>query len=219
MNVFDIIGPIMIGPSSSHTAGAVKLGNIAVAILGENAVNAHITLYGSFAKTYKGHGTDKALIAGIMGMLPQDEKIRFAPTLAEENGLIVTFEISDDSEDHPNTAKILLNSANNKEIAIKGASVGGGNILVTEINGLPVKISGQYNTFVVLHKDTPGTIADVTDLLASLGFNICNFRLFRIEKGGDAIMTIEIDGAINSAINEEIQALPNIISSTLLELT
>ncbi len=216
MNVFDIVGPVMIGPSSSHTAGAVRIGRVARALLGCEPVSAQILLHGSFAKTYKGHGTDKALIAGIMGMATDDERIRFSPRLAQEAGLSVSILPTEIDGAHPNTALITLTDATGRTVSVQGASVGGGNILVTKVNGMDVHISGQYNTLIVLHQDTPGIIAAVTELLAESQVNICNFRLSRQKKGGVAVMTIEMDGGLDPALNGRIEALPHILSSTML---
>lgn len=216
LNVFDIVGPVMIGPSSSHTAGAVRIGRVARALLGCEPVNAQILLHGSFAKTYKGHGTDKALIAGIMGMATDDERIRFSPRLAEEAGLSVSILPTEIDGAHPNTALITLTDATGRTVSVQGASVGGGNILITRVNGMEVHISGQYNTLIVLHQDTPGIIAAVTELLAESQVNICNFRLSRQKKGGVAVMTIEMDGGLDPALNGRIESLPHILSSTML---
>ena len=217
MNVFDIIGPVMIGPSSSHTAGAVRLGRVAWKILGEEVVQADIQLAGSFAQTYRGHGTDKALIAGIMGMQSDDERIRRSLELARERRLVFSFREQDIPGAHPNTARILLWDAAGRTVTVQGASVGGGNILITSVNGMEVQITGQYTALIVLHRDAPGTIAAVTDVLAAHGVNICNFRLARREKGGVAVMTIEMDGSFDGALNREVEALPNILSSTMLQ--
>lgn len=216
MNVFDIIGPVMIGPSSSHTAGAARIGGVARALLAAEPARAVIQLHGSFAKTYKGHGTDKALIAGIMGMAPDDESIRFSPRLAAEAGLQVSIQPTEIDGAHPNTALITLEDKTGHTVSVQGASVGGGNILITKVNGMDVQITGQYNTLIVLHQDTPGTIAAVTELLAEGQVNICNFRLARQKKGGVAVMTIEMDGAFDPALNARIEALPHILNSTML---
>lgn len=216
MNVFDIIGPVMIGPSSSHTAGAARIGLVARSILGAPAVSADIKLHGSFAKTYRGHGTDKALIAGILGMKPDDARLRDSLSLAKAEGLSVTIEPVIIENAHPNTALITLKDAKGHTASVQGASVGGGNILVTQVNGMEVKISGQYTTLIVLHKDTPGTIAAVTDEMSQRGINICNFRLSRAFKGGTAIMTIEVDGSLECDIKECIEKLPNVLSCTVL---
>ena len=217
MNVFDILGPVMIGPSSSHTAGAARIGRITLALLGAPAVKAHILLHGSFAKTYKGHGTDKALIAGIMGMATDDPRIRQAPELAKEQGLAVEIETGDIDGAHPNTARITLEDAGGRSVCLLGSSVGGGNILVTEINGMEVAVTGQQTTLIVLHRDAPGTIASVTEVMAEAGANICNFRLSRQKRGGAAVMTIEVDGTFGPEINERIKTLDNVFSSIMLQ--
>lgn len=216
MNVFDIIGPVMIGPSSSHTAGAVRLGRVAWKILGETAVQAHIQLSGSFAQTYRGHGTDKALVAGIMGMHSDDERIRHSLELAKQTGLDVTFETVQLPNAHPNTARIQLTGQSGGKATVQGASIGGGNILVNEVNGLAVSFTGQYNTLMVLHYDKPGTIAAVTNFMAYSEVNIGNFRLSRPKKGGEAVMTIEVDGDVSDALINSLRILPNIINVVLI---
>lgn len=216
MNVFDIIGPVMIGPSSSHTAGAVRLGRVAWKILGQKAVKADIVLSGSFAQTYKGHGTDKAIVAGIMGMHSDDERIRNSLNLAKESGLDFHFSTQDIPDSHPNTAKITLTGDEGAECFIQGSSIGGGNILVTEINGLEVSFTGQYNTMLILHHDKPGTIAAVTNFMAYSGLNIGNFRLSRPKKGGEAVMTIEVDGDVPNYLLQSLKILPNIINVILI---
>ena len=216
MNVFDIIGPIMIGPSSSHTAGAVRLGYISHKVLGERAVKAEIELCGSFAQTYKGHGTDKALVAGILGMKSDDERIRNSLAIAKEEGLEYSFSTVSIPGAHPNTARITLVGEHGAHAELCGASIGGGNILVTEINGLEVSVTGQHNTLVVLHHDKPGTIAAVTNFMAYSGLNIGNFRLARPRKGGEAVMTIEVDGEIPGVLLESLKILPNIINVILI---
>lgn len=216
MNVFDILGPVMIGPSSSHTAGAVRLGRVALALLGDTPQKAQIQLHGSFAKTYKGHGTDKAIIAGVLGFDPDDERIRFAPQLAQERGLDVLIETAELENAHPNTARIILTGQKGETISVQGASIGGGRILVDRVNGMEVQLTGQYTSLIVQHRDEPGTIAAVTEILAGCGANICSFRLSRQKKGGIAVMTIDTDGRLGHNVNEWIQDLPNVISSTLL---
>lgn len=217
MTVFDIIGPIMIGPSSSHTAGAARIGRIAGKLLGSAAVEADILLHGSFAKTYKGHGTDKALIAGILGMLPDDPRIKNSPALAEQAGLKVHITTGEIDGAHPNTARIALRDAQGNEVTLQGASIGGGNLLVTNINGLAVEITGQHPTLIVLHRDAPGTIAAVTNCMGENDVNICNFHLSREEKGGTAVMTIGVDGKTGEALNDHIKKLTNVLGSTLLQ--
>lgn len=217
MNVFDVIGPVMIGPSSSHTAGAVRLGYAARKILGESPVRAVIQLSGSFAQTCRGHGTDKALVAGILGFKPDDERIRDSMTLASEMGLEYVFQSTAHPDAHPNTARMALFGAGGNSAEVLGASVGGGNILISEINGMDVHVTGQSNTLVILHKDKPGAIAAVTSFAAYSGVNIGSFRLSRPRKGGDAVMTIEVDGEIPDQLPEHLQVLPNIIQVVLIE--
>lgn len=216
MNVFDILGPVMIGPSSSHTAGAVRLGRVALALLGRTPASARIQLHGSFAKTYKGHGTDKAIIAGVLGFAPDDERIRFSPELAQKQGLKVEIETVELADSHPNTALITLTAEDGSCVSVQGASIGGGSILVNQVNGMAVQLTGQYTSLIVQHRDAPGTIAAVTELLAAHDANICNFRLARQKKGGIAVMTIDTDGELDEQINERIQQLPNVFCSTLL---
>lgn len=216
MNVFDIVGPVMVGPSSSHTAGAARIGLVARALLGGEPVKADILLHGSFAKTWRGHGTDKALVAGILGLAPQDERLRESLTLAEAAGLAVTLREGELENAHPNTARITLTDADGRTVSVQGASVGGGNILITKVNGMEVAVTGQYTALIVLHRDAPGTIAAVTEELGAHGVNICNFRLSRSEKGGAAVMTIEMDGSPEASLNDRVAGLPNVVSSTML---
>jgi L-serine dehydratase len=216
VNIFDIIGPVMIGPSSSHTAGAARLGYVARTILGKEPVKAVIQLSGSFAQTYRGHGTDKALIAGILGFPPDDVRIRDSFDHAAQAGLDCQFVCENIPNAHPNTARITLTSADRETVTVQGASVGGGNILVDELNGMAVHVTGQNNTLVVLHQDKPGAIAAVTNFMAYSGVNIGSFRLARPQKGGTAVMTIEVDGEISNLLIETLSILPNIIHVVLI---
>ncbi|NLI53015.1 MAG: L-serine ammonia-lyase, iron-sulfur-dependent, subunit beta [Clostridiales bacterium] len=202
-SVFDIIGPRMTGPSSSHTAGAVRLSHIARKIAGEDVAEAAFTLYGSFAETGKGHGTDKALVAGALGMDPDDPRIKEAFDVAREQGIPVSVEFSDQPPKHPNTARIVITGSDGHVTDVLGESVGGGNILITEINGLDVEFSGEYPTLVIQHDDKPGVIAEVSHVLAQLNVNIAFMRVFRHGKGEDAYMTIETD----QPVTQEMQAM------------
>lgn len=217
LQVFDILGPIMIGPSSSHTAGAVRIGKYARSVLGKKPVKAVIRFSGSFAKTYKGHGTDKAVIAGILGMDTDDSRIRNSMQIATEEGLDFTFIEEDIDGAHPNTAEITLTDADGRSALIQGASIGGGNIVINKINDTEVSISGKSDTLVIPHDDVPGMIAVVTNILAEKGVNVHGFSLGRDRKGGIAVMTIEIDGNIDESINEAIMECPNIHASTILK--
>jgi len=212
MNIFDIIGPIMIGPSSSHTAGAVRMGRIAWKILGEDAMQADIGLFGSFALTYRGHGTDKALVAGILGMKPDDERIPTSLNLAKENGLAYKFSQVKIPGAHPNTAIINLLGKNGATCTVEGASIGGGGIQITKLNGMDAAFNGSTDTLIIAHHDRPGAMAAVTSKLASFNVNIGNFRLSRPKRNELAIMTIELDTAIEKFIVNELRELENIVS-------
>lgn len=201
--VFDIIGPIMIGPSSSHTAGAVRLGLIARKILGETPAIVKIELHGSFAQTYRGHGTDKALLAGILNFAADDERIRDALKIAAANGIAYRFEKADLGEAHPNTAAITLSGADGKTIRVVGSSIGGGNILVTDINGYEVELTGRYPALVTVHSDRPGVITHVTSVLARYGINVAFMRVSRKKRGAEALMILETDDALSDDIVEK----------------
>ena len=182
MNVFDIIGPVMIGPSSSHTAGAVRLGRVVNKLInGRELKKVEITLSGSFAQTYKGHGTDRALLAGIMGYHSYSPEIRDALTIADARGIDYTFLKEDIKDAHPNTARIHFFLMDGSEGIMQGASIGGGNILVNQIDGMHVEFNGDNNTLLVMHQDKPGVIAAVTQLMhwEHSELNIANFRLSR----------------------------------------
>lgn len=200
MNVFDILGPVMIGPSSSHTAGAARIGLMARTLLGQAPVRAEILLHGSFAKTYKGHGTDRALVAGILGMKPDDERLRDALSIAREEGVAITFTPTEFADSHPNTAEIHLTAADGSTASLRGASVGGGRIEVVQIDGMSVSLTGEYFTLIVIHKDAPGAIAEVTRILTHYSGNICHFDLSRKARGGEAIMTLSMDALEHSDI-------------------
>jgi L-serine dehydratase len=216
VNVFDIIGPVMIGPSSSHTAGAVRMGRISLKILGEEAVKADIGLAGSFAMTYRGHGTDRALIAGILGLLPDDELIRDSFPLAKERGLEFSFSEVKIPRSHPNTARLHLTGKSGKECAVQGASVGGGSVLITVVNEMETAFTGNSDTLIIAHKDMPGMIASVATVMAESGINIGNFRLNRPNRGFQAVMTVEVDGDMNRDAVEKLRALPHIDSVVYL---
>ena len=191
--MFDIVGPVMIGPSSSHTAGAVRLGLMAGKILGEQPVKAEIKLHGSFAQTYRGHGTDRALIAGILGFQPDDERIRNSMDIARERGMDFSFSKVEIFEAHPNTAIIELTGVSGRRTVVTGASIGGGNINILNIDGFEVNLSGQYPAMLVIHRDVPGVINKVTWALSRFEINIAFMRLSRKSRGEEALMLLETD--------------------------
>lgn len=211
-SVFDIIGPRMTGPSSSHTAGACRLAHIARHIAGYDVQEASITLYGSFATTGRGHGTDKALVGGLLGMAPDDGRIADAFAVAKEAGLQVGFAWSDEPVDHPNTARIRITGKEGRVTEVVGQSVGGGNIRIVEINGLDVELTGDYPTLIVQYQDVPGVVAVVTHVLAQHHINIAFMRVFRHGKGADAYMTIETDQSVEERVQKLITGLSDEIT-------
>lgn len=216
MNVFHIIGPVMIGPSSSHTGGADRIGRMARALIKGNPVKAEITLHGSFAQTYKGHGTDKAIVAGILGMAPDDAGIKTSLETAKKKGLEIVIKTAEIPGAHPNTAIITLTDDLGKTVVIQGSSIGGGNIVITKINSLNVNITGQHASVIVLHNDVSGTIASVTTLLAKNQINVTNFVVNREKKGGQAVMTFEVDGNISDDLKYQIDKLDNVINTIII---
>ena len=219
MNVFDIIGPVMIGPSSSHTAGAVRIGRVVNKLMdGQTPEKLEIVLSGSFAQTYRGHGTDRALLAGIMGFRSDSAEIRDALEIAKERGINYEFVKKDIPGAHPNTARITYTLADGSTGSAQAASVGGGNIRVDLINGMKVDFSGESNTLLVMHLDRPGVIASVTTLMRweYADLNICNFHLSREQRGGNAIMTIEIDNMPPETLIEDVRKLDHVTNAMLI---
>lgn len=208
VSLLDIIGPVMVGPSSSHTAGACRLGLIARGLVGGTPDTAAIELHGSFARTGEGHGTDKAIVAGLLGFRPDDERIRTALEIAEGEGLRYTFEkttLADDA--HPNTARIHVERGD-RQATMVGSSLGAGRVLVTDIDGYPVEITGSYFTIAIVAGDVKGSVATITRLLAEHEINIATLRLSRKQRGGDAFMVIECDDNPGEEVRDAIRALP-----------
>lgn len=206
--VFDILGPIMIGPSSSHTAGAARLGKVAKSIAhGEKIKKVTFLLHGSFGKTYKGHGTDRALVAGILGMEPSDIRLRDSLEIAKKEGLDVTFKEYDLGDVHPNTVKFLIETEEGNKSEVMGSSIGGGSILITEVNGNSVEFTGDYPTLIISHMDVPGIVSKVTSILYYEGINIAFMKVFRSQKGKEATMAFEVDARISSDVIDEIESI------------
>lgn len=196
MDIFDIIGPVMVGPSSSHTAGAVRIGYISQKLMGEQIKEANILLYGSFLDTGKGHGTNKAIVAGLLGMQPDDMRIPHSMEIAEKKGIKVTFGKSTLKEAHPNSAQIILTGISGKQLEVVGESLGGSRINITQIDGITTNFSGDYPTLVVHNQDQPGHVSEVTSMLAHKSVNIATMQLYRSNRGGDAVMVLECDQEI-----------------------
>lgn len=208
MGIFDIIGPVMVGPSSSHTAGAVRIGLFAGILLGEPVRKAEIALHGSFAATGEGHGTPLALLAGLLGFAPDDERIPEARHLAEEAGLAFSFEEADLGEVHPNSVRIQLEGASTT-LGICASSVGGGRIRVWDLDGFEVDLDGDYATILMAYPDQPGWVAVTSALLANARVNIATIKAHRASRGGQALMEIQCDQVPPAGTLEALRALPD----------
>ena len=207
ISLLDIIGPVMVGPSSSHTAGACRLGLLARCLVGGTPERARLELHGSFARTGEGHGTDKALVGGLLGFRPDDERLRTALEIAEKEGLDFSFEkttLADDA--HPNTVRITLERGHRKHSLI-GESLGAGRIRIVNIDGYPVEVTGNYHTIVLVAEDVKGSVARIATLLADAELNIATLRLSRKQRGGDAFMVIELDEQPGENVRDTIRAL------------
>ena len=218
MNLLDIIGPIMVGPSSSHTAGAAKIGQVARKLMAERVVRADIYLHGSFLATGKGHGTDKALVAGILGMSVDDPHIPHSFEIAEKEGLEYHILGADLGDVHPNSVKLNLTGVSGKKIEVIAASVGGGQIEICEIDGLSASFGGDYPTLIVNHRDVPGRVTAVTSLLSEKGVNIAGMKLYRTVRGGEAVMVVECDQEVPMEAVAWLEGLEGILKVTYLSL-
>ena len=216
MDLFDLIGPVMIGPSSSHTAGAARIGLTARMLLGEDLTRAEIGLHGSFAKTYRGHGTDRALVGGLMGMSVDDERLRDSLSIARDAGISVHFQHVMIRGAHPNTVRLTVTGVSGRMLVIEAASVGGGNIEVHRIDGLGVNFTGKENTMIIRHTDITGAIASITGTLAKKNVNIANMQGYRRQQGGDAMIVMELDGVPDQEAIDIIRALPGVEAVTFL---
>lgn len=218
MNLFDILGPVMVGPSSSHTAGAVRIGYIARKLLKEPPANVSIILHGSFATTGVGHGTDKALIAGLLGMQPDDIRIPDSFKIAEANNLCYTFSNQTVKDAHPNTAIIKLTGQSGRTIEVQAASIGGGRIMVHKLDGIDVNFSAEKPTLVVHNIDMPGHVAKIASLLYGKKINIATMQLYRGKRGGDAVMVMVLDQPITDDVVEWIEMQEGITKVTYIDM-
>jgi L-serine dehydratase len=215
-SVFNILGPVMIGPSSSHTAGAARLGKVAMNIAGSDFNSVTFYLHGSFAKTYRGHGTDRALVAGILGFETDDERIRNSLIIAEEKGIKIDFVESDLGEEHPNTVRIVFNKPSGKATTVTGSSIGGGNIIISEIDGDRVEFTGTLPTLMIKQIDIKGMVSKITAVLANNNINIATMKVSRRDRGKEALMILECDSRIPFEIVSELVKLDNVISAKLI---
>lgn len=219
LSIFDVIGPNMIGPSSSHTAGAVSIALMARNLFAEEIKSVTFTLYGSFAKTYQGHGTDRALLGGILGFATHDERIRDAFEYAKEMGVAFEYIIDDETKtNHPNTADIDIVGVNGRTMSIRGESTGGGKMKIVRIDGIDVEFTGEYSTLIVRQIDKPGVIAHITQALSDQNVNIAFMRLFREDKGATAYTVVESDEAIPESVLDKIRENKNVSDLMLIQI-
>lgn len=214
INNFDMMGPVMVGPSSSHTAGAARIGNMGRTLLGEEVARADIGLYGSFAETGFGHGTDRALLAGLLGMKPDDLRIPNAYEEANRAGMAYSFRTVELRDAHPNTALLELTGKSGKQLTLQASSIGGGAIVVNKIDGIDVNFTGDFNTLIVRNQDESGSVAAITSILSQVHINVANMSVNRHRRGGDALMVIETDQHIKPRQVEFLSELPGILSVT-----
>lgn len=214
INIFDMMGPVMVGPSSSHTAGAARIGNMGRTLLGEEVARADIGLYGSFAETGYGHGTDRALLAGLLGMKLDDLRIPNAYEEANRAGMAYSFRTVELRDAHPNTALLELTGKSSKKLTLQASSIGGGAIVVNKIDGIDVNFTGDFNTLIVRNQDESGSVAAITSILSQVHINVANMSVNRHRRGGDALMVIETDQHIKPRQVEFLSELPGILSVT-----
>lgn len=217
LDIFDILGPVMVGPSSSHTAGAVRIGRMARTLLGGDVAKADIGLYGSFAETGRGHGTDRALIAGLLGMAPDNLEVPNSFEIAAQRGMQFQFHTAQLREAHPNTAVLELEDQAGHTLQMQAASTGGGRIRVDRLNGVAVNFTGNFNTLIIHHRDMAGTLADLTRELSRTRANIANMSLCRDRRGGQALMVIETDQKIPPVVRDMICEIPGVKQLTYYE--
>ncbi|WP_172197636.1 L-serine ammonia-lyase, iron-sulfur-dependent subunit beta [Saccharibacillus qingshengii] len=217
-NVFSIIGPSMVGPSSSHTAGAVRIGLIARQLLGTKPSSVKIALYGSFAETYWGHGTDLALAGGLLGYATDDARVAEALEEAERLGIEITFVKGVGMAPHPNTAKLELKAENGRTAQVLGASIGGGNVMIHEMNGFDVRCSGEYPTIVVLHDDRPGVIASLTAVLGASDTNIGYMGVDRKGRSAEAMTVMELDSVPDQRLLAQLRQIEDVKEVTVIHL-
>ena len=218
MTIFDIMGPIMVGPSSSHTAGAVRIGLVTRNLLGSQPIGAELTLHGSFAATGSGHGTDRALIAGLLGMEPDDPRIPQSYTFADQQGLTFQFSNGVLKDAHPNSVQIRAMDRNMKRITVVAASLGGGRIRVTSVDGLPAAFSAEKNTLIIRSQDRVGQVAAISNILSRSNVNIASMQLYRGAKGGNEILVLESDESVPANVCQEIRSCDCITNVTYLEV-
>lgn len=215
-SAFDILGPIMIGPSSSHTAGAARLGKIARDIASKGFNKVKFYLHGSFAKTYKGHGTDKALVAGILGIEPEDERLKDSFDLAKEANIEIEFIEADLGYQHPNTVKIVFTYPEGEDFYVLGSSIGGGNVIVYDINGDLLEFTGSYPTMLIKYPDQKGIISKVSSIVSNGDINIATMKVTRENKV--ATMLCEFDVPLQEDMMDEIKNMKELTTARFINV-
>jgi len=218
LSMFDVLGPNMIGPSSSHTAGACRIGKVGNKMCKGDISHVRFLLHGSFSQTYKGHGTDRALVGGILGFDPDDERIVESFAIAKALGIKFEFLKADLGDVHSNTVKIEIQKSSGEIVEVMGSSIGGGNIVITRINGLDLEFTGEYFTLVVPHMDRPGIVTKVTAALAKHEINIAFMKVYRHNRGKEAFMIIESDNVVDQLTMDEIRSLDGVVNTYSINL-
>ncbi|MEK3712454.1 L-serine ammonia-lyase, iron-sulfur-dependent subunit beta [Paenibacillus sp. FSL R7-0333] len=218
-DVFSIIGPAMVGPSSSHTAGAARIGRAARQVLGELPREAEVTFFGSFAATYQGHGTDRAIAGGLLDFATDDHRLPDSIELAAKAGMRISFGQGTGLFPHPNTVRLRLTGRESgTEMTLTGTSIGGGNIEIVDIDGFSVKLTGMYPTVLIQHMDYLGVLASVTDVMREGQFNIGHMSLDRKNRSGAALTVLELDEPATAELLEKLRALPAVNSVKVVDL-
>ena len=216
VSILDVMGPVMVGPSSSHTAGTARLGRVAREILDEDPVHVDFYLHPPLAATYRGHGSDFALAGGSIGLNVDDPRIPEALRIAEQMGVNVTFSEEDLGDVHPNTVRIVAKGPT-REAEISGSSIGGGVIEVFRINGFQTRFKGDSPTLLLFYRDRPGMIAEVATVIADEGINIASLACSRKQRGKDAFMQIDVDSPISAEALQRIESIADVDEAQYLD--
>lgn len=218
ISIFEVVGPNMVGPSSSHTAGAAAISSIARKMFGKEICNVKFILYGSFAKTYKGHGTDKALLGGSLGFASDDLRIKDSFNIAKELGVNYSFEESNLEVSHPNTVDVCMESKSGEKMIIRGVSIGGGKVKIVSIDNVEVEFFGEYPTLIIDHMDRKGALAFIANCLQNANKNIAFMKVYRDAKGEKAHSIIECDDRLDNSIIDDLKQNENIINVMLVQI-
>jgi L-serine dehydratase len=216
VSILDVMGPVMVGPSSSHTAGTARLGRVAREILDEDPVDVHFYLHPPLAATYRGHGSDFALVGGSIGLNVDDPRIPEAIRIAEQMGVDVTFSEEDLGEVHPNTVRIEIRGKS-RQTEIVGSSIGGGVIEVFQINGFQTRFKGDSPTLLLFYRDRPGMISEATRIIAEEGINIASLYCSRKQRGKDAFMQIDVDSPLGKTAIDRICGIGDVAEAKYLD--